>query len=57
MPEWIVKLLMWLLPLISGPLRERLESFAKGFREDARKTDNPLDDLLADILCWLLGIS
>lgn len=41
---------------VSGPLREQLERFARQFREDARKTSNPMDDILADILCWLLGI-
>lgn len=56
MPNWLIRLLTWLLPLVSGPLRKDLEQFAKKFREDARKTENQADDILADILCWLLGI-
>jgi len=56
MPKWLLRLLSWILPLISVPLRKQLEEFARQFREDARKTDNPADDILADILCWMLGI-
>lgn len=56
MPKWLLRLLVWVLPLVSGPLREDLVKFAKKFREDARSTPNPADDVLADILCWLIGI-
>ena len=56
MPNWLIRLLTWLLPLVSPQLRKDLEIFAKKFREDARKTENQADDVLADILCWLLGI-
>lgn len=56
MPKWLLTLLRWLLPLVSVPLRTNLEKFAREFREEARKTSNPADDILADILCWLLGI-
>lgn len=56
MSEWLIKLFRQLLAAVSGPLREQLESFARKFREDARQTSNPMDDILADILCWLLGI-
>lgn len=56
MPNWLIRLLSWLLPLVSVPLRKDLETFAKKFREDALKTENQADDILAEIICWLLGI-
>jgi len=54
--KWILKLLPNLVASISGPLRAELVTFAKGFREKAKKTDNPWDDFAADVLCWALGI-
>ncbi len=56
MNDWIFKLLLQILSVISGPLRTQLTDFAKKFREDARKTANPWDDILADIICWLLQV-
>lgn len=56
MPEWMIRLLMWLLPQVSEELRTRLVEFAQKFREDARQTENPLDDLLADIICWIFQV-
>lgn len=56
MPEWMIRLLMWLLPQVSEELRTRLVEFAQKFREDARETENPLDDLLADIICWIFQV-
>ena len=56
MSNWLFRLLMLVLAALSGPLREELVKFAKEFREKARKTENPWDDVVADILCWLLQI-
>ncbi len=56
MPNWLIKLLTWLLPLVTPELRKRLEEFARQFRIDAKKTENKADDILADILCWFLAI-
>lgn len=56
MPNWLIKLLVLVLPLVTPELRDKLVEFAKSFREDAKATDNPLDDVLAAILCGLLGI-
>ena len=56
MSNWLFRLLMLALAALSAPLREALVKFAKEFREKARKTENPWDDLVADILCWLLQV-
>ena len=54
--RWLLRLLPNLLASISAPLRKALVDFAKQFREDAKKTDNPWDDFAADVICWILGI-
>ncbi len=54
--KWLFKLLPNLIASISAPLRKALMDFAKQFREDAKKTENPWDDFAADIMCWILGI-
>jgi len=56
MSSWILRLLPLILQAISEPLRNELVKFAKKFREDARKTPNPWDDFIADIICWLLQV-
>lgn len=56
MPEWMFRLLFYILPVVSKPLRAELETFARKFREDALKTENQMDDLLAEVLCWFVGI-
>lgn len=53
MNDWLFKLLHLILTTASGPLREKLVKFAKDFRDEAKKTANPWDDVLADIICWL----
>ena len=54
--KWMLKLMPNLVASTSPPLREQLVKFAKQFREDAKKTANPWDDFVADIICWALGI-
>lgn len=56
MSDWMIRLLRMLLLQMSGPLRVELEAFAVKFRENAAKTQNPMDDVLADILCWVIGL-
>ena len=56
MNQWWIRLLRMLLAAISGPLRQDLMKFAEAFRVKAKQTENPWDDLLADIICWLLGM-
>ena len=56
MNTWLIGLLRQILGVVSGPLRDTLVNFAKSFRASARKTENPWDDVLADIICWLLQV-
>lgn len=56
MNNWMIRLLQMVLAAISGPLRQDLIKFAEAFRAKAKQTENPWDDFLADIICWLLGI-
>jgi len=56
MNKWILELIRKILMSASGPLRKTLEDFAISFREQAKKTANPWDDILADILCWVLQV-
>ena len=56
MGKWFFTLLMQVLGAMTPQLRKTLEAFAKDFREQARKTPNPWDDLLADVICSLLGV-
>ncbi|MBA7690014.1 hypothetical protein ES703_98533 [subsurface metagenome] len=54
--KWLLRLLPNLVASISAPLRQKLIQFAKEFRAEAKKTENPWDDFAADVLCWALGI-
>ena len=54
--KWLLKLLPNLVASISPALREKLVKFAKEFKADTRKTENPWDDFAADVICWVLGI-
>lgn len=54
--KWLFKLLPNIMVSISGPLRAELVSFAKEFKVKAKKTENPWDDLVAEGLCWLVGV-
>lgn len=56
MNAWYLRILKMILGVISGPLREELVTSALAFRVKARETDNPWDDILADMLCWALNI-
>jgi len=56
MENWILNLILGILTSISGPIREDLEKFARDLREKAKATENPWDDIVANGLCWLIGI-
>lgn len=45
-----------ILGSVSGNLLIQLKKFAEKFREDAYKTENPWDDILADFMCGMLGV-
>ncbi len=54
--KWFLQLLPNLIASVSAPLRQQLVTFAKKFKEDAAKTENPWDDFLAALICTMLGI-
>ncbi|MBA7541934.1 hypothetical protein ES705_34250 [subsurface metagenome] len=54
--KWMLRLLPNLLASVSAPLRQEMVKFAKNFRVEAAKTENPWDDFAADVICWVLGI-
>lgn len=56
MNSWIINLIRRILGSASAPLRKVLTDFAVSFRDQARKTTNPWDDILADIICWILQV-
>lgn len=45
-----------ILGSVSSNLLVALKDFALKFREDAAKTENPWDDILADFICGMLGV-
>lgn len=57
MNRWIIELIRRILSSASGPLRKTLIDFAISFREQAKKTPNPWDDILANIICWILQVN
>lgn len=56
MPEWLTRMFVQILSVASGPIREELVNFCIDFRKRAAKTPNPWDDMLADILCWVVSV-
>ncbi|MBA7587776.1 hypothetical protein ES708_29817 [subsurface metagenome] len=56
MNNWIMILIRQILKSASAPLKKTLEEFAKSFRDKARETPNPWDDVLADAICWILQV-
>lgn len=41
--------------LITPDILELIKSFCKALKEAADKTDNPWDDILADLFCKIFG--
>ena len=56
MGNWLINLFRRILGMASGPIRDMLVGFASDFRAKAKETPNPWDDILADIVCWLLVV-
>ena len=54
--KFIENTIRQMLGSVSANLLVNLREFAVKFREDARATENPWDDILADFMCGLLGI-
>ena len=44
------------VPVMSRELREQLQNVLRTFRENARKTSNPLDDVVAGLLCDIMDV-
>lgn len=55
--KFVEKMVGQMLGSISEDLLNTIRDFAVKFRADARATSNPWDDILADLLCGILGIS
>lgn len=56
MGQFILNLIKQLLTVASPPLRAELLKFVNDYRESAKKTPNPWDDILAGLLCWIVGV-
>lgn len=54
--KFLAGLATQVLASVSVNLLAELKDFAVGFRTKAAATTNPWDDVLADMLCGLLGI-
>ena len=55
--KWLLILLPNLLASTSPDLRRMLTDFAKTFKEAAKKTANPWDDFIAELICWATGVN
>ena len=53
---WMLRLLPNLVASIDPPLRQELVTFAKTFREKAKKTENPWNHFIAAVISWAVGI-
>lgn len=56
MGNWMINLLRQILSVASEPVRDMLVNFATDLRTSAKQTPNPWDDILADVVCWLLNV-
>lgn len=54
--SFILGILAPLLNVLTPELRKWAGGFLKDFKAKAALTDNPWDDILADVLCKLFGI-
>jgi len=55
--KFIENMVGQMLGSISVDLLKTIKDFAVKFRADARATANPWDDILADLLCGILGVA
>lgn len=54
--KFVNRTVIIMLGSISADLLAGLKEFAIKFRADARVTTNPWDDMIADLICGILGI-
>lgn len=52
----LMRLLLSLLPQVSPVLVDWVRALAVSFKSKAKETDNPYDDIVAEIFCAILGI-
>lgn len=50
MDKWIWKLISLVIPVVTPALRDMLAEFLGKLEESAKKTPNPYDDILVDML-------
>lgn len=53
---WIVKFIGAVISLASPEIIKQVQAMAKQLKVKAAQTDNPIDDVLAELLCSLLGV-
>ncbi|GAI16062.1 unnamed protein product [marine sediment metagenome] len=56
MKQFIIRLFAQILGAASPAIRTDLVTFCKKYKEEAKKTPNPWDDILAEMLCWIVGV-
>ncbi|NVM23075.1 MAG: hypothetical protein HWN68_14990 [Desulfobacterales bacterium] len=54
---WMMRLMPNLVASVSPPLRTKLVNFAKSFYDDAKKSENPWDHFIAEVINWAVGIN
>lgn len=57
MRQFIIRLFAQILGAATPAMRAELEKFCTDYRESAKKTPNPWDDILAEMLCWICGVN
>lgn len=50
MDKWIWKLISLVIPVVTPALRDMLKELLNKLEESAKKTPNPYDDILVDML-------
>lgn len=53
---FLIKLFAQILAAASPEMRAALAKFCIDYKASAKKTPNPWDDILADMLCWIVGV-
>lgn len=54
--KFLAQIAAQMLGSVSETLLISLRAFAIRFRQDARDTANPWDDILADFICGMIGV-
>jgi len=55
MKELLIKLLLQTITLMTPEIRNILCDMLKSFREKAKKSKNPWDDIIADVLIYIFN--